>query len=78
LRTEDDPPRGSSSSRSATHPIGGWRSGPPRFLYPAALLAERVGVVGELVLESELFAGVLSTVIDFGSPDSQGGQRLGL
>jgi len=37
-----------------------------------------VGVVGELVLESELFAGVLSTVIDFGSPDSQGGQRLGL
>jgi hypothetical protein len=32
------------------------------------LLAERVGVVGELVLEGELFAWVVACVVDLGSP----------
>lgn len=44
----------------------------------AALLAQVLGVVGELVLEGELFAGVLSLIVEFGAPDGQCAERLGL
>lgn len=45
-------------------PLSGWCVGFP-CLGDAALLAEDLGEVGELVLEGELFAGALPSVVDF-------------
>ena len=67
-----------SIRRSAGDPLLGRRSGVPGLFNAAALLAERMGVVGELVVERELFAGILSRVIDFGSPHGESAERLGL
>jgi len=67
---------GASSGGSATgesspglRPFFRWWAGLPSLAYPAALLAQPLGKVGELVLEGELFAGVLACVVDLGSPD---------
>lgn len=44
----------------------------------AALLAEGVGIVGELLVEGELYTWVLSVVVDFGSPCGERAECLGL
>jgi hypothetical protein len=58
-------------------PLIGWRSGLPCLGDAAALLAQKVGVVGELVLEGQLVAGVLPGVVEFGSPYCEGTEGLG-
>lgn len=64
--------------RLLPRPLVGHRPGLPRLGDAAAFLAECVGIVGELSLEGELFAGILARVVDFGSPHGDGAQCLGV
>jgi hypothetical protein len=50
------------------YPLGGRSAGLPCLGDAAALLAQDLRVVGELVLERKLVAGVLPGVVEFGSP----------
>jgi hypothetical protein len=67
-----------AGGRLFPRPLCGRRTGLPCLGDAAALLAQDVGVVGELVLEGELLAGVLARVVEFCSPYGQRAQCLGL
>src|SRR5271170_329453 len=59
-------------------PLVGGCSGCPCFCDAAAFLAEGVGVVVELCLESELLAWVYTGVVELCAPGRQGAERPGV